>query len=308
MYYEKPSLKFSLYILLSAGLFTAAIAWIQFILQHSLGGLLWIVGERTFSVATPNIATMYLQGRLFFRPYATFPHPNALAGFFTILLFYTLYVINYRSKSIILYFVISVFISIPIITVSKNSWITITFLSLLCFLYYFRHNNKTMYRLSGLLSIFFLIIITTSIFMTSFWHVANESVVLRIHGAQQALFLWKTQPMWGIGMNNYLPLLATISMNTTFITLQPVHSAYLLSLTETGIFGISVLILLICLFLRFIKVRFRAFPFLVLMPVLAVILLSLFDHYFYTLPQMQLLVFFCIGMIVLSGNNVQKKL
>ena len=43
-------------------------------------GWWWIFGERSFSLATPNIAAIDLWGQKFLRPYATFSHPNALAG------------------------------------------------------------------------------------------------------------------------------------------------------------------------------------------------------------------------------------
>lgn len=49
--------------------------------QGSLNGLWYFLGERSFSASTPGIANATIHGQLFLRPYATFPHPNVLAGY-----------------------------------------------------------------------------------------------------------------------------------------------------------------------------------------------------------------------------------
>lgn len=70
-------------------IWTSILAWWQFFNQSSVGGLWYWLGERTFNIFTPNIAkTPFLLDighwtlniGLLLRPYATFPHPNALAG------------------------------------------------------------------------------------------------------------------------------------------------------------------------------------------------------------------------------------
>ena len=59
-------------------------------MQHSLGGIFWFLGERTFTVDTPGIARFPLCLPSFFgcieflRSYATFPHPNVLAGYLAV--------------------------------------------------------------------------------------------------------------------------------------------------------------------------------------------------------------------------------
>ncbi len=86
-------------IVVGAGLMVALIwssvlAVVQFIFQSSLGGPLYFLGERNFSVSTLNIARLDLgQYGYWLRAYATLPHPNALAGFLlvgTLLVFYLL--------------------------------------------------------------------------------------------------------------------------------------------------------------------------------------------------------------------------
>lgn len=53
----------------------------QFLSQGSVGGVWYWLGERAFNNSTPGIANAVINGQLVLRPYATFSHPNALAGF-----------------------------------------------------------------------------------------------------------------------------------------------------------------------------------------------------------------------------------
>ena len=74
------NLRKKIYLPLTLAVFGEAILAIsQFIKGGTLG--LWILGERTFTISTPGIAKFDFYGREFLRPYATFPHPNVLAGF-----------------------------------------------------------------------------------------------------------------------------------------------------------------------------------------------------------------------------------
>ncbi len=67
-----------------AVVWTAVLAVAQFLLQHSLGGLGYWLGERRFDITTPGIARVVVGAQVWLRPYATLPHPNALAGWLLI--------------------------------------------------------------------------------------------------------------------------------------------------------------------------------------------------------------------------------
>jgi hypothetical protein len=86
----RPSFSRALWCLSVAILYSSIIAIAQFFLQHSVGGLLWFLGERTFDITTPGIARAQFfpfiisNSREILRAYATFPHPNVLGGFLAI--------------------------------------------------------------------------------------------------------------------------------------------------------------------------------------------------------------------------------
>jgi len=60
----------------------SSLAILQFIKGSTIG--FWALGERTFTLLTPGIAKFDFYGHEFLRPYATFPHPNVLAGYLLI--------------------------------------------------------------------------------------------------------------------------------------------------------------------------------------------------------------------------------
>ncbi|MCJ7827782.1 hypothetical protein MUP65_01395, partial [Patescibacteria group bacterium] len=65
-------------------LLVCLVGWGQFLVGHSFQGLIRWLGERKVGLGEPNIATVRLAGKTFLRPYATFSHPNNLAGFLVV--------------------------------------------------------------------------------------------------------------------------------------------------------------------------------------------------------------------------------
>ena len=64
--------------------FQTIVASIQVGLGHSLGGLMYYLGERMVAVGSPAIATGVFMGEVVLRGYGTFSHPNVLAGWLVV--------------------------------------------------------------------------------------------------------------------------------------------------------------------------------------------------------------------------------
>src|SRR6185369_2209751 len=100
----------------------------QFLLGRSIGGIFYLLGERTFNISTPGIALVNILGKNFLRPYASFPHPNSLAGFLGVAIIFLS-----RSDKLGLYFskrnklinfaIIIGFVTF-ILTFSQNAWLS----------------------------------------------------------------------------------------------------------------------------------------------------------------------------------------
>ena len=71
----------------------------QFILGKTIGGPLYLLGERNFNISTPGIALVQLFGVNFMRAYSTFSHPNSFAGYLGVGLLITFF--EYSKKELI---------------------------------------------------------------------------------------------------------------------------------------------------------------------------------------------------------------
>lgn len=88
-------------LLLSAGVVAESLLAIaQYVHQGSLGGLFYFFGERTFTSQTPGIANAAINGQLILRPYATFSHPNVLAGYLVVCLIHILFFVASHIQSV----------------------------------------------------------------------------------------------------------------------------------------------------------------------------------------------------------------
>ena len=89
IYKTKPELAKIIFVSAVSVLYSSVIAISQFLLQHSIGGPFWFLGERTFSINTPGIATVKFCQPFSFscsqilRAYGTFPHPNVSGRIFS---------------------------------------------------------------------------------------------------------------------------------------------------------------------------------------------------------------------------------
>jgi len=274
----------------------AAIGLGQFLVQHSLGGGVFWLGERTFSLATPGIAKAVIFGELKLRSYSTFSHPNSLAGFFLVgwLLFWNSY--QQIKKKDFWHQGAFLTTSLLVITVlglswSRTVWITALFLFLL-------GKSKLIFKkevfiillISGFIFPLFLIRSTSWLLPVGGLEEVNLRNQLFIAGWQ----LFKENPIFGVGLNNFIPSLADYQLALGRSWLQPIHNCYWLILVELGLSG--AIIVLWGLWQTLCRIDFTGQKSL-LLALLAVLLTGANDHYWLTLPQNQLLLTILIAWI-----------
>ena len=261
------------YGLVCASVYSLALAVSQILNQGSLQGLWWFLGERFFSITGPDISTISIQGIKILRPYATFSHPNSLAGFFLVV--YTLV----SSLSIPLVPLFSLLIIL--LSFSRN---TIVILALFIFTRALLKSKKCTVCLVAQ-SIFCLWLVI----FTFMWKGAPFSISDRVADWNMSFTSLQTM-LFGNGLGNYL-----IPSSFRF-TPQPVHNIYLLFVYEWG--SVVVLILLW---------KFKDLLKYLLVPsVLVILLTGLFDHYSLTLIQNQLLLG-VVGGLTLGSIPILKK-
>lgn len=270
-------------LVLSLGI-EAGVAVLQFIHGSTLG--LWILGERSFTLLTPGIAKFDFNGLQVLRPYATFPHPNVLAGFLLVGLSILYQGLMFRSrvfKAALISGGIAIFL-----TMSRTA-ILAGFITTAIFL---RKKSKNLVIFIAVLTVTLSPILFTR--FSSLLNFDNLTFVRREELAGSAWQMFLKYPAFGVGLNNFIPAQANNLVSGPSRFLQPVHNIFMLALSETGIVGFMGLIFLIGYPIR--KLISYRVSLIALLSWFIIIFLGMFDHYFLTLPQGYRLLFLVWGL------------
>ena len=287
-------------------IFEALLAFLQYLNQGSLGGIFYLFGERAFSAETPGIANASINGQLFLRPYATFSHPNVLAGFLVLSMLF-LFLFSFKNRNLQACLLLGLFsgTAVLLLTLSRAAiFLWLIYLLVLFGLWVFEKYKKGKFN-SSQLTLSILIFTTVAVFVilqNNFisqrfltTKLSDESLIQRQELVTESLnMLWKS-PILGVGINNFFNNLNIVSSKENTFLIQPVHNIFLLILSEIGLIGFCFAFLVLCksLVVSVRKVRARKY---LLMMIFAVIFLGMFDHYFLTLQQGQLLFSLVLGI------------
>lgn len=267
----------------------SGLAVFQFLKGGSIG--LWLLGERTFSLATLSIATFNFYGQVMIRPYATFPHPNVLAAFIVI----SLPLINFfKTSSRLASLSSSLGLVATLLSFSRSALIVMAV-------------ELTFYLRKRLKFLGLLVLISLPLLLVRFNSAFNFdqlSILRREELAQVAVTQFINQPLLGVGLNNFISSAAGSNLvvgPSRF--LQPVHNIFLLALAETGLVGLLGLLGLIGYpIIRLWREKKHPWARLLLYSWATIIFLGLFDHYFLTLAQGQRLLFLIWGLSLASAS------
>ncbi len=273
-----------LFAFLAGGLFETILAVSQMITLGSLQGVFYFAGERYFTLSTPGIAKASLWGQEILRPYGTFSHPNSLAGFYLLVYVFVLTGNLFRNSRYTKYAVLFISSLLVFLSFSKAAFATLVVLSAVYLL-----KNRTLTcnlckfaRIAGLTVLFVIIAVAQT---------DPRTLAKRAELIVQSIRIFTQHPVLGVGLGNY-PLSAA-RFPTPFLDSlnQPVHSIYLLLLTELGTVGVVTMIIAA---LPFIKKVLKAAPYVAA----AVLITGGFDHYWITLKQNSMLLGVLFGLLL----------
>ena len=289
----KPSFKTTSFFITIAIVYSSLIAITQFVLQHSIGGIFWYLGERSFDITTPGIARINwcwptaMQCIELLRPYATFPHPNVLAGFLIISICICLY---NRKINFLNVFSMTVGVIALILTFSRSAWI-IGAIGMCSIVFFIQKKRIWIIGLLVCIGLLFRLPYFFSLFQQS------ESVIIRNELSLAAISMWIKYPLIGVGLNAFLVQLPEFISSRYMFFLQPPHSIYLLVLSELGIIGVcSIGWLIYKLITKMLRLP-NKIPLVIL---LIYGLLGTIDHYPLTVQQGQLLTTLVITLSFFS--------
>ncbi len=277
-------------------LYESVIAMLQYTEQSSIGGMFYLLGERSFTSQTPGIANASIQGELILRPYGTFPHPNVLGGYLLIGMVFLISFVRTKmlSKQQKLFFFLTLFLSsIALFTTLSRAAIFLWLVSLAWI-----YMGKRMKRIGINHLPIWLFVLGIPFFLFSgvlrgrFYEniLIGESFQQRKDLIMSSLAMWRDNQLFGVGLNNFLVRLPSYITDKTWIFyLQPVHNVFFLALAEIGIIGVFFL------FFFFWK-TYRVCAYYSLLPFFIICILGSADHYLFTLQQGQLMTAFILGI------------
>lgn len=262
------------------------LGWSQIIKGSSLNGIMYFLGERAINTTTIGVAKWSIFGSEYLRAYGTFSHPNSLAGFLLVSVLLWCGMKNKAGfKSLFWWIVFWAGILGIIICGSRNVWL-VGLVILMGIIYKI---NK-LWLIVGPL-IFGIIAYKFRFF--SGWDPESlkkrwELIIVAIKMIKESLFL-------GVGAGNFLVRLPEYGVRSPILWLQPVHNIYLFILSELGLLGVLVLGWITEIYkLKIKKITVE------LLPVMAIILTGMSDHYWVTLIQNMWLIVLVFGLMVKS--------
>jgi hypothetical protein len=235
------------------------------------------------------------------RAYGTLPHPNILGGFTLISILgpASLYIMARKTNipALLLY---SLGVILILFTFSRSAW-----LGLFAFLFLLLLKSKYLQRKR-----LYLLIATSLLTIVLTLYPLRDLVFTRISNApvqteqlssfgrswltQQALDMIQAHPLTGVGIGSFVLELADYAIEGAII--EPVHNIFLLVGAELGIFGMLIFFaLFIMIASRIITVQ-KPQAILASATLAGLGVISLFDHYFWSIAPGRLLLGLALGI------------
>lgn len=261
---SKKSITSLLATALSAGLvFSTLLAVTQIAIGRSTD-LFWILGERSLTSTTPGIATLRILDHEVLRPYATFPHPNALAGWSLVALM-LLAMAPWPIKKIRL--IQAVGVLGVLLTMSRSAIGSALLIPLV---------SKTPLLLDS---------------ATALIQFPSSSFSERVTLLQATRRMAADHPILGVGPGHFLVRLPDYLPTGTWL-LQPVHNVFVFVIAEFGIVGTGVIAAIAWKVIR----RMQPLTLPIRRALLAIFFTALADHYWLTVQQNRILAGIIVGL------------
>lgn len=306
------------------------LAVLQLFAQRSIGFPFTLLGERQISLYTPGIArfpicTMGGSCVEVMRPYATFPHPNVFAGY-AVTVGICIHQLasritkssqgqkqisttrQIRSAPLLVPALLTGVTILVSITLSRSAIIVWSaYLAATVFrLTDFSVDGKQISRRRWYTAVVTIIVLAV---LPGVWMSFNhtpDSIIERITLATISLHSLMTSPFIGVGLNNAIPVSPVVTTIRDRFMLQPVHSIYLLSLTEGGIVLVGILLSSFRWFLsadQSGRHLLRMHSLSAYWPLLSLALVGLVDHYPLTVPQGRMMVCLAAYVTILLNRD-----
>lgn len=256
----------------------------QIVNHKSIQGIWYLLGERYFTIGTPGIAKVAINGVEILRAYGTFSHPNSLAGFYLLLYGFVLFWKPFEKETLLKTMTILIVSFLILLSFSKVAIMGL--LALTVWKSWRENQDCAICRIAKIIVPFSL----AFVFMSATGDL--ESLDKRLYLTRSAIEIFFQQPIFGVGFGNYIYAQSRIVNTYSYIFIQPVHNIFLLALVELGLplFAFTFYFLL-----NTIK-KIWASPVKKAI-ILVIVFTGMFDHYWLTLQQNIVLVPVLFGLL-----------
>ncbi len=271
--------------------FVSILGLIQWFKQGAVFNNYIFFGEQPYNSLTNGISREHLFNKVFIPVYGTFRHPNIFAGFLcvTLLWFYIQFRHLHAYKALLALGITVLFLTFSYIAI-------FTFLTSIIFYHAIKKYGSKIYKY---LFVFLLVFALSSIalpYITDRYFSNFPSFYRRVYLLENSLQYLKLGYYFGTGINTSTEYaFDNVQYFGEMKYLQPVHNVFVLILVESGVFALIFFILFIIFIFFGLHNRSDDKTILFLLTFFQIILLSLFDHYLYTIHQTFLLFWLTVG-------------
>ncbi len=300
--------KFIVGIIICLGSINAAIALIQFCIQHSLG--LNLLGESPIQLTGYGIAKVVAHGTNFIRGYGLFPHPNILSAILATISILNLYLLTKTTQipRFCLWVSFCLLTAGLFVTFSRAGIFAFGLGFTTWWILNYRSNRKRDLQLA-IIPIMWLIIISSIFFPWLSQRASWSDQAVSERGVLNSAGLEIIKQHWLVGTGpgtNLETLHGKLSKQYDFWQIQPIHNYFLISIAELGLAGLVICIVILYFFYKIFRKTLSSHfdskqnsDWLIALTSISVIIFTLFwfDHYFYTIWPSQILLWIFIGLM-----------
>lgn len=300
--FEKKDMSVFVRVLALSAIVSSLLAIWQFIKQSSVGGLWYFLGERTFNISTIGISSVNLDQQIL-RPYAAFPHPNVLAFFFLVTSVFAVLRLPYeKSLAIKTFLILSVTLSTVGLFLTFSRIIILLAICFFIYAIYAKGKRNVILAVLGVLGLLGAagILLFSDILSTQF---LLRGIDFRQELLAQSVQVFLNNPYFGIGLNNFFIYQSALIKDISPILFQPPHNIFVMALLSLGMFGWWIFPAIFIFAIRFLLKESRImnhesrdFYRGTLFILIAIIIVGMFDHFFLTLEQGQIILSLILGL------------
>jgi len=286
----------------------------QYMKQSSLG--LHFLGEPHIGSEVPGVAKVDFNGDKIVRSYGTFLHPNILAGVILIALFWA----NYYLKKYLWWLVTIMVILLMalLLTFSRTAFLALGGALLV---YYSMMNKRLPVKMVLLwvsIAVFIVVAFNLEGIVVERFLMGNdpEATSSRLEYVDIGKDMFIEHPM-GVGPGGFTLMMQEYTYQKLKPwEMQPVHNVYMLIYNENGflagtlfIFIIGFIFLMLAKVIRPLRGDEKQFALIMAGILSAMMIVFLFDHYFFTIYQGQvmLFVYFALVSSLLNSSLLPRK-